>query len=299
MPMSNDDVLVINNCRVVYDGISSPEMVKGKDGNFQKFKLKVVTEPNNPDVQLLEQLGKKALHQSAVFNGTLPPGAYWLTKQVPPGKYNDLFPGFVSINAITYRMPQVIDENIQPIAPMMIGQLLYQGQIVNLAVKAKEYNEVSQGIKAELHIIQVVTSANAPQLSLGGVDAASVFGGQQPQQPAYGQQPQQPAYGQQPQQPAYGQQPQQPAYGQPQQPQQPAYGQPQQQPAYGQPQQPQQPAYGQPQQPQPGGTPNGGVNPTAAAGNPYGQPTNDGTGSANSATTYPSNQAQNFLPPRT
>jgi hypothetical protein len=126
--------------------------------------------------------------------------------------------------------PDVFDERGQKLNPMQYGQLIYSGQKVNAIVTCRAYNNKSRGIKCQLEGVQVVASANAARLNLGGggFNAAAAFGGgggaPAAQQPVnYGQPAQQPAgYGQPAQQPAgYGQPAQQPA----------GYGQPVQQPA--------------------------------------------------------------------
>ena len=259
MPLYQDISVRIDDCVVVWDGITRPE---AQDDGGLKYTLKVAVPPNHPDIAILDQLGQTALQQSPDFRGQLPAGAHWVHKAAGANEFQGMFPGWTIVNGITYRMPDVMNEGGQPLDTMQFGRLMYSGQKVSLLVTAKAYNNKSKGVKAQLEAFQIIESANAPRLEFGSggpaVDTAGAFGGS----PAYGQQPQggapqqqPPAYGQQPQggapqqqPPAYGQQPQ----GGAQQP--PAYGQQpqggaQQPPAYGQQPQGGAPAYGQqPQQ---------------------------------------------------
>ena len=262
MPMFNS-ALQLDNAIVIYDGISRPDPQEAKNGQPGGFKytLKIAIPQGCPDHQLLEQLTNTEL-QNGVFKGVFPHNGYWTNRPTNPGEFNDLLPGYVVVNASTYRQPEMYDQNGQKIAPMQAGQVLYHGQLVDVLVNIKSYNNVSKGIKCELDGFRVHTNDNAPQMALGGGggQAGQAFGqssghGPQAGQPQYGAPPQQQApaqYGQpqQPQQPpAYGQPPQHSA---PQQPQQPQYGaRDPQQPQYGAPpQQPEQPQYSAPQQPQ-------------------------------------------------
>jgi hypothetical protein len=284
-------------CRgiVVWDGITRPEALEAKEGKApgMKWNLKVVLEPNNPDLPVLDQLAQRELFEGE-FKGVLPRGGNMPIGTVGPGEFKDLFPGCAVINVSTFRQPQVIGENGNALQPHEYGPLFYNGQRVDVILHCSTYNNVSKGVATRLDAVRVLTSENAPRIDIGGggtFDTTSVWGGQQQNaapaqgqgQPAWGQQPQQnaaPAQGQG--QPAWGQQPQQnaapaqgqgqPAWGQ--QPQQAAPAQGQGQPAWGQqPQQaaPQQaaPAWGQqPQQAAPAqgqGQPAWGQQPQQAA----------------------------------
>jgi hypothetical protein len=259
MPHFDEKHVKICGGYIVWDGLTRPETItQGKNAGKPKWTLKVVFDPNNPDIGLFYQLSTKALLESK-WRGQLPQGGRMPIATVRPGEFNDMFPGWVCISFKTsLRCPDAYDENGQLLDAMQYGPLIYGGQKVDVLGHCYEYDQAgNKGISAGLDGLAIIVSANAPRQTFGsaGVDTASAFGGGQP---AYGQ-PAQPSYAQQPaQQPAYGQpthQPaQQPAYSQPAPNYEPANHQPApaQQPAYGQPApQPapaQQPAYGQPQQ---------------------------------------------------
>jgi len=251
MPLLNESPKNMVVCRgiVVWDGITRPEALEAKDGKApgMKWNLKIVLEPNNPDLPVLDQLAQRELFEGE-FKGNLPRGGNMPIGNVGNDEFKGMFPGHAVINVSTFRQPQVVGENGNTLQPHEYGPLIYNGQRVDVILHCNTYNNVSKGVATRLDAIRILTSENAPRLDIGGggtFDTTKVWGGQ-PQQAASAQgQPQQ-AWGQPPQQaaPAQGQ-PQQ-AWGQ--QPQQaaPAQGQPQQ--AWGQ--QPQQaaPAQGQPQQ---------------------------------------------------
>ena len=246
---------------VVWDGVTQPEtQQQGANAGKPKWTLKVVFPPQCPDIPLYDQLAQKRLQESK-FKGNLPAGGRMPIGQVQPGEFENMFPGWLVISfKTTLRAPDVYDENGQKLDPMQYSNMIYNGQKVNVLAHCYDYdNAGNKGISAGLDAVQIVASANAPRLNLGGggVDTASAFGGGGAPQNGYQEQTQhlqqQGGYGQ-----PQGAQPQQGGYGQPQggygQPQG-GYGQPQG--GYGQPQgaQPQQGGYGQPQgaQPQQGG----------------------------------------------
>ena len=208
MPLHENSVILEGGI-VVWEGVKNPEVKTGANNEpFSKYGLKIVLPPNSRDLPLLDQLAQQCL-QNCQFKGRLPAGAHWIMKQVGPGEFNDLFPGWWCVNGITYRAPQVYDESGNLLQPMQYGPLLYTGQRVDLLVSPKDYNEQSKGIKAQLEGVRIIVSANAQPVQLGGgANAAAAFGGgggQPHAQPAYGQPQAQPAYGQPQAQPAYGQ----------------------------------------------------------------------------------------------
>jgi hypothetical protein len=214
-PKTQVKAVLINGATVVWDGISQPE--KMDDGTL-KHTLKVVFPTHTGDDQLVNQLATECLRESE-FKGVLPQGANWAISQVQAGEFQDLFPGHACVNTSTFRVPDVFDERGQKLNPMQYGQLIYSGQKVNAIVTCRAYNNKSRGVKCQLEGFQIVASANAPRLNLGGggFNAASAFGAPAAQQPVnYGQPAQQPVnYGQPAQQPVnYGQPAQQPVnYG--------------------------------------------------------------------------------------
>jgi len=193
MAMFDAKTLFIEDCTVVWDGITSPEPSEG-NGKL-RYSLKVVVHPNNPDIGLLHKLANDCLMASE-FKGVLPNGGLMPVGIAGPAEFGGMFPGFAVINASTYLQPQVYDENGKELQPMQYGPMVYTGQKVRLLVTCFAYNNKSKGVKASLEGFQVIASAQAPRLQIGngGGAAAKAFGapgGQQPQgQPAYGQQPQ-------------------------------------------------------------------------------------------------------------
>lgn len=244
MPLHEERSVRIDGCVVVWDGIKSPEQTD--QGGF-KYTLKVVVNPNSPDLAILDQLGRQCLQESP-FKGNLPAGGHWIMKQAEAHEFNGMFPGWWVVNGITYQQPQVFDEQGNILQAMQYGPALFPGQVVNILVSAKDYNQKSKGIKAQLEGFQIVASANAQQIHVGGssVNAAGAFGG--------GAQPAQNAN-------AVGS-----GFQSPQQQPQPGYGAPAAQGANNNP-----PAqgYGAPQ----GGAPQHQPNPQGGAPGGYGQPT--------------------------
>ena len=264
MPRFNETSIVIHDCTIVWDGMTRPD--KAQDGS-PKYNLKLVFPPNSPDLAEFSQIAQEKL-QSSPFNGVLPQGGRMPVGTAGPQEFGGLFPGYATISAKTQFMPEVRDDNVNLLDPMQWAALMFTGQKVNVLVDCYHYDTAgNKGIGTGLQGVQIVTSANAQRIQIGGgslPDTAAAFGGQPgvspqavpPLPPAYGQPPvqapppvQQPAYGQ----PAQGlppQQPQQPGvqgYVQPG----PPTGQPVQQPGpptsgYAQPVQPVAPV--QPQQ---------------------------------------------------
>ena len=206
MPQFDEKHVKIEGGIVTYDGVSQPEAVTYSDGNKgYKYELSIGVEPHNPDIGLLNNLVQKALQESK-WQGQLPAGAHLPVKQASPSVVNAGLGHLTIIKTVTYYAPDVYDEHGQLLDPMQYNSMLYTGQRVDLLVSCKDYDNKSKGVKAQLAGFQIIASANAPRLTIGGDGAAaSAFGGQQPA----GQPPQgQPAYGQQPAgQPPQGQAP--------------------------------------------------------------------------------------------
>ena len=167
---------------VVWDGVTQPEtQQQGANAGKPKWTLKVVFPPQCSDLPLYDQLAQKRLRESK-FKGNLPAGGRMPIGQVQPGEFNDLFPGWLVISfKTTLRAPDVYDENGQLLDPMQYGNLIYNGQKVNVLAHCYDYdNAGNKGISAGLDGIQIIASANAQRLNIGGggVDTASAFGGQ-------------------------------------------------------------------------------------------------------------------------
>ena len=228
MPQHDEKHVKVCGCMIVWDAMTRPDT----NESGTKHNFKVIVPPNNPDIQLLDQLANKTLMES-VFKGTLPEKGTMPVGTLGPNEYNGQFNGWRVFTSGTYRgFPQCFDENGAVLDPMQAGPLIYTGQIVDLLVHCYANNGIVKGIACGLDGFSIIVSANAQRQNFGsaGVDASGAFGGGQPAQ-------QQPA---QYQPPAQGQ----PAQQQPAQYQPPAQGQPaQQQPAQYQP-----PAQGQPAQ---------------------------------------------------
>ncbi len=223
MPLYTDPngktALKICGAIVVWDAITRPEI---NDSGKQKWALKVVVNPNDPDLQLLNNLANECLQESP-FKGVLPQGGRMPIGTAGPAEFNGLFPGWAVLNPGTYRTPMVYDENGQVLDPMAYGNMLYSGQQVDIVVHCYHYDNKAKGVACGLDGFAIIASANATRQNFGGggIDAAGAFAGGPAQQQAAPQQQyqQQPAQQQAAPQQQYPQQPQQ---------QQPG-GQPQQQ----------------------------------------------------------------------
>jgi hypothetical protein len=223
MPQLDATHIQINDCTVVWDAITRPEV---NDGGNTRWGLKVVIHPNNPDLALAVALANTEL-QTSEFKGVLPNGGIMPIGTAGPNEFNGLFNGFAVINASTFKMPNVHGENGAILQPMQYANLLYSGQSVNVIVNASAYNNKSKGVALRLDGFQINEGRQAERLAFGGggYDTNQAFGGgaAAPAQGGFQQQPAQ-------QQPAQGGFQQQPAQQQPAQ-QQPAQGGFQQQPA--------------------------------------------------------------------
>jgi len=176
MPMFDEKHVKIEGCFIVWDGVTRPD--QNPDGS-PKYSLKVVVDPNSPDLALFNQVCVNALNESE-FKGQLPAGGRMAIGQAQAHEYNGLFPGFGVLNCNTNRVPDVFDENGNRLEPMQYGPLLYGGQRVDVVVHAYAYNKAgNKGIATGLDGFGVIVSAQAPQQSFGGggVDVSAAFGG--------------------------------------------------------------------------------------------------------------------------
>jgi len=197
MPQYDEKHVKICGGIIVWDGITQPEQTKFDDGSTgTKYELSIAVEPTNPDLPLVEQLATKALADSK-WRGQLPAGAHWPIKQATPSMQGAGLGHMLVIKGVTYYAPDVYDENGARLDPMQYGPALYTGQRVDILISCKDYDNKSKGIKAQLAGFQIIASAQAPQLQIGGDGvAAGAFGvaGATPQAPQYGapqgQQPQ-------------------------------------------------------------------------------------------------------------
>jgi len=207
MPLLNESPKNMVVCRgiVVWDGITRPEALEARDGKApgMKWNLKIVLEPNNPDLPVLDQLAQRELFEGE-FKGNLPRGGNMPIGNVGNDEFKGMFPGHAVINVSTFRQPQVVGENGNALQPHEYGPLFYNGQRVDVILHCNTYNNVSKGVATRLDAIRILTSENAPRLDIGGggtFDTTKVWGGQ-PQQAAPAPQQAAPAWGQQPQQAA-------------------------------------------------------------------------------------------------
>ena len=180
MPQLDEKHILIEDCIVVWDGVTRPE--QGENGI--KYSLKVVANPQHPDVVLFDQLGQKTLAESE-FKGILPQGGRMNIGTAGPQEFNGQYTGGAVISGNTKRLPEVWDENGCLMDPMQYGNLLYGGQKVDIIVHCYAYNaKGNKGVAAGLDAIKIKVSANAPRQNFGGsgFDSSSVFGGGQQQQ---------------------------------------------------------------------------------------------------------------------
>ncbi len=175
MPQLDPTHVLIKDCSVVWDGVTRPE--QGENGI--KYSLKVVVDPNNPDIALFDQLGQKTLQESE-FKGVLPQGGRMNIGVAAATEFNGLYTGFAVVSGNTKRLPEVWDENGNIMDPMQYGNLLYGGQKVDVIVHCYAYNaKGNKGVAAGLDAVRIIASANAPRQNFGGsgFDSSSVFGG--------------------------------------------------------------------------------------------------------------------------
>jgi len=207
MPQFDETHVKIQGCIVVWDGMNRVE-APNDNGNIKRS-LKVVIDPNNPDIGLLQQLANNEL-QASEFKGILPQGGLMPIGTARPDEFNGMYPGWAVVNCSTFKMPDVYNEQGQMMTdPMQYLPTVFPGQIVDVLVHCKAYNQKSKGVAARMDGFMIMVSRNAPRQNFGGggIDTSNAFGGQPQQQPVQGQ----------PQQQTYQQPQQQPVQGQPQQ----------------------------------------------------------------------------------
>ncbi len=172
--MHDKDHVVIHGAFVVWDGITRP----GKnDKGDTYYNLKVVIDPNSPDLQDIKNLGDNTLRESE-FKGVLPRDGRMPVGLVQPNEFNGLYPGWSIINCTTYKIPDVFDEHGALLNPAQYGTVMYTGQKVDVVVSCKAYNNVGRGVGTRLDGFRIIASANAPRQNFGsgGIDASKVFG---------------------------------------------------------------------------------------------------------------------------
>ena len=197
----DDKHVKIHGAFIVWDGITRPE--QGHDGK-PKYSLKVVVNPNNPDLADMNNLANATL-QTSKFRGQLPAGGRMPIGQARQDEFNGMYPGWVVLGCNTQRLPDVYDENGGKLDPMQYGQMLYGAQQVDILVHCYEYDaKGNKGIATGLDAFSIIASANAVPQNFGGagINTQGAFGpgssqGQQPApQGGYAPQGQQPAPGQ-------------------------------------------------------------------------------------------------------
>ena len=285
MPLFDETHVKIEGGIVVWDGMNRLEAPN--DNGHTKRSLKIVINPNNPDIGLLQQLANNEL-QSCEFKGILPNGGLMPIGTAGPLEFNGMYPGWAVVNCSTFRMPDVYDEQGQQMNdPMQYLSTIYPGQIVDVLVHCKSYNQKSKGIAARMDGFSIMKSLNAPRQNFGGggIDTSGAFGGQ-PQGNALQNNVPQQNYQQQPPQ---GGQPQggyQPPQQNAPQGQPPAQNNTYQPPAQGNAPQNNVPQQNYQQQPPQGGQPQGGYQPPQQNA-PQDQQQGDAP-----------NQAHNYMPPQ-
>lgn len=170
------DHVIVHDCLVVWDGITTPE--QKEDNSGLRYSLKVVVPPTNPDLADLQNLANSVLATSE-FKGQLPNGGRMPVGTALATEFNSMFPGWAVFNCNTQRLPDVYNEAGTLLTqPMQISPLLYTGQKVNVMVHCYSYNNKSKGIAAGLDGFKIIESAAAPRLqfSANAADTASAFG---------------------------------------------------------------------------------------------------------------------------
>ena len=178
MPQTDETHVIIKDCIVVYDGMNRPED-PNSNGNVKRS-LKVVINPQNVDINVLQQLADNELMQSE-FKGVLPRGGFMPINYAQANEFNGMYTGWAVVNCSTFKMPDVYDENVQQLNdPMQYLPMTYTGQSVDVMVHCKQYNNVSKGVAARMDGYLINTSKNAQRQNFGGggVDTAAGFGGQ-------------------------------------------------------------------------------------------------------------------------
>ena len=186
MPQFDEKHVKICGGFIVWDGITQPEIVQqGTKAGSQKWTMKAVFEPSNPDLGLYDQLANKCLMESK-WRGQLPQGGRMPIGQVGPDEFNGMFTGWVVISfKTTLKAPDVYDENGAPIDAMAFNQVIFTGQKVDVLAHCYDYDAAgNKGVSAGLDAFAVIQSAQAQRLQIGGgVNTASAFGGGGAQQP--------------------------------------------------------------------------------------------------------------------
>ena len=172
MSFYQDKFVITGNARVLWDGITRPTAV---DGGGQRHTLKVAHPASAPEIAELDSIAKKALSEDSKFRGQLPPGGIWPLNDIQQGEYENLLVGHKVFNTVSYQAPDVYDANGDKLDPMQYSAMFYPGATVQLIVCAKTYDNVSKGVKYELHGIKIV-DATSPKLPVpSSVDAAAAF----------------------------------------------------------------------------------------------------------------------------
>lgn len=173
--MLYDDKFVITApVRILWDGITRPE--KLDDGGL-KYSLKVAMLSTAVEKGELEMIATKALQADTTFNGQLPPGGIWPLRDVQAGEFSNMLPGHICFNCSTYSVPEVYDPSGAKMDAIQYAPIFYPGSTVSLIVCAKSFNNISKGIKFELHGIRVI-DATSPKIPVGSnIDAAAAFFG--------------------------------------------------------------------------------------------------------------------------
>ena len=177
MPQFDEKHVKICNCTVVWDGITRPDT--GRDGKI-KYSLKLIIEPNNPDLALFQALAATTLQQSK-FQGVLPAGGLMPVGVVGPTEFNGMFNGFAVVSAKSQFCPDVYDELGAVLDPMQYGPMIYGGQKVDALVHCYAYDKAgNRGISTGLDAFAIIASAQAPRQDFGGggIATAAAFGGQ-------------------------------------------------------------------------------------------------------------------------
>ena len=180
MPQFDEKHVKICGGFIVWDGITQPEIVQqGAKAGSQKWTMKCVFEPSNPDLGLYDQLANKCLMESK-WRGQLPQGGRMPIGQVGPDEFGGMFTGWSVISfKTTLKAPDVYDENGAPVDAMAFNQVIFTGQKVDVLAHCYDYDAAgNKGVSAGLDAFAVIQSAQAQRLQIGGgVKTADAFGG--------------------------------------------------------------------------------------------------------------------------
>ena len=171
MPFVNERMVQANNVVISWDGLRNPETRQSGSINYN---LGFLLSVESPEYAELDQIIESKL-QSGIFRGVFPAdgnhplkGTAARPKRPQPEKFGPEYANHIALSAGTTRgIPPIVDDQLQPLQPMVFGPMLYPGCIVNVLLDCWDYNNINKGISLGLQGIQIV-DATAPALPVGG-----------------------------------------------------------------------------------------------------------------------------------